>query len=199
MNKYKVLLLSLALVFLSACGGGDDAPAAPVDPPNNNDAGYPNVVGTYAFDTSSFSYTCNDGEKGSNPGVSFNIGVSQTTNTITLDNKREGGTPGLEIIESTNMTGNVTKSSTFTTTQNATAYLNGVPGVVTLMWTIKGTFSKASWSGNYEYTAVSNIGSCTFKSTFSGEKVSDTAAIAPFSYEDEDYDLYQEIGRAFGN
>ena len=197
-NYDRYYLLGLLFLLLPACGGGDDA--APAGPPPN-ESGYPNVVGTYAFNTTTFNYSCTDGETGTSPAVSFNIGISQSLNSLTLLNKSTGGTPGVTILESSGMTGNVTKSSSFTTSETATALVDGITGQVTIIWNLSGQFTSSSWSGNYQFTATGIGFSCTYKSTFSGEKISAQASLTTIKTapQMDVYDPYHAIGQTPGN
>lgn len=196
--KYtNILLYLVCFLTLAGCGGSDDA--APSGPPLNA-AGYPDVIGTYAFNTSSFSYTCTDSITGTDPAVSFNVGVSQSINSLSFENKSTGGSPGVTIIESSGLTGNITKSASFTASENATANVDGIAGIVHINWNISGSFTAAAWSGNYEYTVTTTTFACTSKATFSGDKISATASIVtPNDLQPDNYEPYQAIGRAVGN
>ena len=80
--------------------------------------------------------------------------------------------PGVTILETSGMSGNVTRIGEFLVTQDVTAIIDGIPGTVSLTYTAEGDFSVSGWSGTYRYRALapSLAVACDYTATFSGEK-----------------------------
>jgi hypothetical protein len=172
--KKQIWLTAALLLTLTACGGG----GGDASPTSTNSSGFPNVAGRYSFNTGTVSVSCSDGATSTNPAIALNFDVTQNANVITLANTNESGNiPGITIIDSTDSAGNVQQNSSFITTQIATANIDGISGTVNLNYNLTGSFSSNGWSGTYAYTASSaSLGSCTFTTSFTGSKITTTAA-----------------------
>lgn len=171
----KTILVSVVIVLLHGCGGGDDS----------NASSFPNVAGRYSFNTGNFDVSCSDGSKTTNPALALNFDVVQNVNVITLVNANAPvNVPGITVVDSTNATGNVETDSSFIVTQITTATIDGISGTVTLTYNIEGVFNTNGWSGTYTYFAASPGlgGTCSFKAPFSGTKIA-SSRISPSSQE----------------
>jgi hypothetical protein len=168
----KKSFMVLCLINLMACSGGGSS-SAPA-----NSSSFPDVAGRYSFNTDTLDFSCSDGAVGTNPAIALNFDVTQSANVITLKNTNAGsGIPGVTVIDSTGLTGNVQTNSSFIITEIATANIDGISGTVNLNYNQTGSFSSNGWSGTYTYTASSaTIGSCTFTTSFTGSKISTSTA-----------------------
>jgi hypothetical protein len=176
MIKNITLLSLVSLFFVVGCGGGGGGGDAPE---STNSSGFPDVAGRYSFNTSAIGVSCTDGSTATNPAIALNFDIVQTDNQITLVNTNAaGGIPGITIIDSTDASGNVQKNSKFITSQITTATIDGIAGTVSLNYNVSGTFTSTGWSGTYTFTATSGIlGTCTFSSTFTGDKINVSVAL----------------------
>jgi hypothetical protein len=161
---------------LMACGGGSSSSSTPT-----NSSSFPDVAGRYSFNTDTLDFSCSDGAIGINPAIALNFDVTQNANVITLKSINAGsGIPGITVIESTGLAGNVQTNSSFIITEIVTANIDGISGTVSLNYNLAGSFSSNGWSGIYTYIVSSApIGTCTFTTLFNGSKI--TTSIAKIS------------------
>lgn len=196
LNIFHLLTL---LILISGCSGGGGGTVAPTTA-----SSFPNVVGSYSFNTSVFNMTCTDGSTATNPALALNFNVTQNANQITIVNTSvTGGIPGITIIDISDPIGNVQTNGTFILNQTATANFTGISGTVTLSYNQTGTFTTGGWSGTYTYTATAPSlgGSCTFKASFTGDKIVtgvqiESTLIDLNGLPPDIYDTYGHIGRA---
>jgi hypothetical protein len=164
------------LCILAGFGCGKDNPVIPT-----NSSGFPDVAGSYSFVTKTFSASCSDGSGDTSPAVSFNMGVTQNVNELSLINTSSSGVrPGITILESTGWGGLIQKNRSFNANQTATARQSGISGILNVSWNMSGTFTNNSWSGNYtvKISSVSFGESCTYSTTFSGTKIGTAKIVA---------------------
>ena len=186
-------LLAAVIIFLAACGGGGGS----TTPTETNSSGFPEVAGRYSFNTSNFSVSCSDGSTGTNPPVALNIRVSQTENSLLLENLSIGpGVPGITIISANNAQGNIQKDSSFIINQIIIADINGI-GRTTLNYSWTGNFSSSGWSGTYRYSSTFGLDSCTFISTFTGDRIGSKEEIQ-IAENNSSYDFPVDIYDRFG-
>ncbi len=132
-----------------------------------------NVAGTYTFITDDIKMTCSNGTKYTFPPSSFRVKVTQNDNWLTLDNLSDPPA-NITIIDSSNMEGAFESDCDFITTSDALATAEGIPGNLSLHWTIQGTFTKNGWCGEYDYSLFFYHNSllCKYPTTFHGDRSS---------------------------
>ncbi len=170
-----VVSLMVAVGLVACGGGGGDSSSSPTQQWNGpvDGSGYPVVAGTYAFTTGTVTMKCSDNSTGTGPALSMNVIVSQSQNAITLTQANPIVPAGLTITSQTPMAGTVDTSGNFVMNESLVATLNGVPGDINVSYNVTGTFSPTNWTGVYIYTAYFTAynGSCTYATTFSGNKL----------------------------
>ena len=64
-----------------------------------------------------------------------------------------------------------------------TARIDGIPGVVTITYTLDGNFFPGAWAGGYTFVAfVQDLGvTCTYTTSFDGDQVSSRSAAFRFN------------------
>jgi len=174
----------LVVLLLVSCGGGGGGGGGSSSPSWNgpvNAAGFPDVDGKYSFNTGNISYTCTDGTKGTVSAVALNFEISQNANQLLFYNPAASLIPGITIIESNNLTGNIEKTGYFIANQRVVAIINPLLGTNTINYNLSGYFNLTGWNGNYEYVGYNdyyNV-SCTNNSTFTGDYIRPLAIITP--------------------
>jgi len=199
-KKLFTVFIALFFMALASCnsGGGDGDSHSDTTPTGMSltPGGYPDVVGTYSFTTEKISYTCTDGSSGTGNEVANNTEISQSENIITGKNPSgsSGVTPGVHIIESTGLTGNIQKNGDVVLNNYATATVDGVSGNVTLQYHIDGKFTATGWSGNYDMTTFFQSAgvTCTSMTTFSGDKLSGSKSTSNEVTRSETQDINDE-------
>ena len=213
-KKVGITVVFVSITFLiSGCNSSSsndnnsDDGGTDNDGQGNNNNGAPNdyldVGGVYSFSTNPVDFQCTDGAEGTNPPLSLNFIVHQEGNQIELRNKAfdDGGvTPGFEIIESTQLEGNLGRNSTFIANQSATAIIDGIPGESTVNYTVSGEFTGSGWAGDYSYSVFAQdlFVTCNFNTKFEGEKTtaSNSPMVTPYEYNYplDVYDRFNVIG-----
>lgn len=190
------LLVILTTVALSSCGSGGEVDNQPED---TNTAGYPDVAGRYSFNTSDFDVSCFDGSTGTNPPIALDLVIYQTGNAIRME-PFVFSSSDIRAMDSTDPQGHVQKDSTF----NVNLYITNDSdslGTYTINYTWTGNFTSNGWNGSYRYSMGIGLDSCTFTSTFTGDKVgskqitqsSETAYF--FEYPADIYDSYSLLAK----
>jgi hypothetical protein len=139
-----------------------------------NDAGFPDIKGTYSIFTSIYDYTCTSGEVGTIPEFAQNTIIEQDINNIFLkksDSENDDFLDNFTVTLETKNKGLIDKNANFTTSRQ----LNGEDtnfGNMQITYTTIGTFTNSTWSGTQKMSVVfldfGNI--CTYEGTFTGEK-----------------------------
>jgi len=150
-----------------------------------NSSGYPNVIGEYSFVTKEFTGNCSDGSGGKSPAISFNLIINQEKNQLTFSQKNPQPSVGMTVLESTALDGTIDKEGKFVANQYTVVTMTGIVGNVNLHYNITGSFKPNSWTGDYKYTAtfLSYNGSCTYTTSFTGDKISSSQKIEKFKKE----------------
>lgn len=190
------LLLGLLVVFLFSCGSsGGDGPK----PINTNSSGFPDIAGRYSFNTAAISGSCDGGPVSYSPALALNFNITQDVNVITFVSDNVGGEiPGITIIEATDLSGNIRKDATFIVGQIITAEIVDIVGTVLITYSLSGKFIATGWSGSYEYKAIDSLGPCTYKTTFSGDKITPSLFKAEKNISEKENGLAIETYDSFG-
>ncbi len=171
MNKF--FIYAVLSIVLFGCGGGSSSDSGgSMDGFNFNEQGFPIVSGRYSVAQSDLEYECNNGERGRSPAPSLISEVDQEVNSIIIRSDRpEIG--NVQILSDSGTNGFVNRDASFSTTLFLTAKIDNVPGNVEYVINRSGRFTPSSWSGSTETTAtIMSVGVvCTYKGSFSGEKI----------------------------
>lgn len=174
--KKIVLYYLIAGLFIIGCGGGggDSSSQSSTWGGKVNGAGYPDVAGNYSFITDTISYTCNNGESGKSAPVALNFAITQTDNRLVAKGLSPVEIPGVTIIQSNDMAGNIEKTGSFIMNRMIIMTINTMPGTNTISFNLNGQFTTSGWGGDYTFVQFNNYYNltCNSRTTFKGDYVS---------------------------
>jgi hypothetical protein len=182
----KIFICFITFLFL-VCGKNTTDP--PTWEGDINSSGFPEVTGIYAFTTRTIKGSCSDGSSGTYPATSFNVAILQSNGNEIMgyDTDTTSSLPaGYTVISATGLKGTVQKADgatahfIMTSTVVFNVVSNDYVGRLTITDNISGDFTNDSWSGDYSYTTYITGGSCTYSTTFKGDKVTSNHAKTVF-------------------
>lgn len=187
-KQMKRLIMIAMLAALTACGGGgsdQQPPAALSSKPDS--AGYPDVAGSYSFNTGTISYACTGGNTGTKPPLAMSLSITQLENQLYGAGSSEQLDPSFTIVSLSEATGTVEKTGQFIMNQTLVATMTDIPGTNTVDYEQTGNFSNSGWAGKYKYTVANDYlkAFCTYSTTFKGDGIAVKTAKksgAPFFY-----------------
>ncbi len=178
--KKLAYLLVLGMLIVG-CGGGSDGGGAPAPEFERTPGGFPIVAGTYAFNMGA---TTNDCEL-DNLEAQFigNMNIIQNEDQLTMESTSTANldsflATGFELVSATAAKGAVAVDGQFFTAQTYSLKHEESGEDLSVTYDINGTFSTTAWSGKYDYTIIVSPDSCTFKTTFSGNKAQELSSPA---------------------
>jgi len=174
MKKVQLSVFILSILSLIGCGGGGGHHSPTFTTPD--------VSGLYSFKTGNVNGQCSDGSSGTNPPIELTLAVLQSGDNLTLTNQTYQLNPGdslggFTIVSSTIPEGNIQSNGSFRITSQTTVLIDGISGESIINYFLEGNFSNTGWNGDYKYIVHTSIGSCTFTTTFTGDKLSETAKV----------------------
>lgn len=191
MRKFIIIAM---LIVLSACGGGESN-QQPVS--KLNSAGYPDVAGSYFFNTDIISYSCTGGSSGTKSPLAMSMSIAQTDNQLYGEGSSEQLDPTVTILSLSKAAGNIEKTGRFIINQTLVAKMTDIPGTNTVNYEQAGNFSRSGWAGKYKYTITNDDlnAFCTYSTTFNGNRIAAKAAKIPTPIQAET--VYLPIIRPF--
>jgi len=145
------------------------------DSNENEDTGFPNVAGKYSIFTQKFTGRCSDGTSGEVPAFSTNLQVNQSENELTIEGTQSIASNGMNGLTITNMTpyrGNINRQKGFSANRTVDVKINQTGQTGTYRFYLNGSFNSQGWSGDVNMELILlGIGTCSYSSTFRGDKV----------------------------